>query len=66
MPNLKHQYKSKDLLYLFDKEESLLKAIESYCARINLTITTKYLLTDSNLFILEILINYGDEDKTAS
>lgn len=49
-------------MYLFDKEKSLLKAIESYCARINLTITTKYLLTDSNLFILEILINY--EDKT--
>ena len=53
-------------MYLFDKEENLLKAIKSYCARINLTITTKYLLTDSNLFILEILINYGDEDKTAS
>jgi len=53
-------------LYLFDKEKNLLKTIESYCARINLTITTKYFLTDSNLFILEILINYGDEDKTAS
>lgn len=56
MQDQKLLFKSKDLIYLFDKEESLQDTIKEYCIKKDIIIETKYLIEDSDLYTLEIKI----------
>lgn len=56
MQDQKLQFKSKDLFYLFNKEESLQDTIKEYCIKKDIIIEIKYFITDSNFYTLEIKI----------
>jgi len=56
MRDQKLLFKSKDLLYLFEKEESLQSTIKEYCDKKNITIETQYFIPESNFYTLEIKI----------
>jgi hypothetical protein len=56
MQDQKLLFKNKDLIYLFNKEESLQETIKEYCIKKNIIIETRYLIGDSDLYTLEIRI----------
>ena len=59
------EFISEDLLKLFAREETLVKAFLSYCEKHNKVITTRVCMTAANpvLFILQILIKDGNNGE---